>query len=269
MKPIAVNALVAVLAASGGVMAAGWFIAGSESESDALNRDEVVELQQRVESLEFALAALQSDRSPAATPLRSSEAVQREVVSNPVQAADTAPAVDAAAAGDRAESRRLRREQQAREKLLQAGWTAAEVDELYRKRDIATLDMMEQNHLAQREMIEKYPELARWRSAQSPMRQSMSDEQYVSYLAATGRPTSARVGRLLPGSPGEAAGLKEGDRIVRYGDQRVFGGGELEYATLQGKYGEPVTVEVERDGATFIMTLPRGPIGVSSFRYRD
>ena len=97
----------------------------------------------------------------------------------------------------------------------------------------------------------------------------MSEDKYESYLAAMGRPTSARVGKLLPGSAGDAAGLREGDRIVRYGDQRIFNGAELHGATLEGEYGQAVTIEVERDGSTFFLTLPRGPIGIGSFRYRE
>jgi S1-C subfamily serine protease len=116
-----------------------------------------------------------------------------------------------------------------------------------------------------REVRDKYPELALMilAQAQNPLRESLGDEKYASYLEATGRPASVNINRLLPGSAGANAGLREGDIIRSYAGSRVFTRSDLERATFEGDYGEPVTIEVERDGAVFYMTVPRGPIGTS------
>jgi C-terminal processing protease CtpA/Prc len=272
MKNAGVIAVVAVLAASGGVMASMWLIAdrAETAVSGSPAKDEVEALRARVETLERQLDAIRTQD------VLVNEAAGQEPVAltaTPAQALVSAEATAAAVAdsspGTRRSSRAARREAEMRDKLIQAGWTQTEIDEVYRQRDIAALDIMAENHLARREMMEQNPAFQRFRGMESPLRQSMSETRYESYLEASGRPTTARVGNLLPGSPGDAAGLREGDRIIRYGDERVFDGGDLEGATYAGTYGEPVTVEIERDGSTFFLTLPRGPIGISSFRYRD
>ncbi len=271
MKDVAVIAVVAVLSASFGAMATIWVTDdGQESTiSAAPDSSELQVLRQRVQVLEEQLNGFEP---LSGVPQPAMAESQTASPLSPVQAPQSGGADPATTATSTRESRydrMARRQQQIQSQLLQAGWTQAEIDDVNRLRDVVALDMLEDSHRRQREMIEKYPEMAGWRGVRDPLRQSMSEEKYESYLEATGRPTSARVGNLLPGSPGAAAGLQDGDRIVRYGDQRVYGGGDLEYATLQGNYGEPVTIEVERDGSTFILTVPRGPIGISSFRFRN
>ncbi len=273
MKDLAVIVVVAVLAASGGVMASMWLLSGDEpmTAAGSTDTDALESLRDRVQVLEEQLDGLdlEDDSVAAVRAAAEAEAMSRMSPAQPPQSSGPGSVPTATSVRESRLDRAVRRREQTRSQLLQAGWTQVEIDEVNRLRDAAALDMLEQSHLRQREMMEKYPEMAGWRSIRDPLRQSMSEEKYVSYLEATGRPTSARIGNLLPGSPGAAAGLQEGDRIIRYGDQRVFGGGDLEYATMQGSYGEPVVVEVERDGAAFTLTLPRGPIGISSFRFRN
>ncbi len=269
MKDLTVTTVVAVLSASFGAMASIWVMDVEQDPPKSVAPDlgELQELRGRVLALEERLDGPGVEPVAGVRAGAEAEAVSRTAPAQRLQSGGASAATTATRESrfDRA----ARRQEQIQSQLLQAGWTQAEIDEVNRSRDAAALDMLEQSHLRQREMIDKYPEMAGWRSMRDPLRQSMSEEKYESYLEATGRPTSARIGNLLPGSPGAAAGLQEGDRIVRYGDRRVFGGGDLEYATLQGNYGEPVTIEVERDGSTFIVTVPRGPIGISSFRFRN
>ncbi len=252
-------------------MASMWLLSGDEAVTAAESTDteELQALRDRVQVLEEQLEGLDDESAAEERAAAEAEAASRMSPAQALASGEPGFETTATSVRERRADRAARRQEQIQSQLLQAGWTQVEIDEVNRLRDVAALDLLEQSHQRQREMIEKYPEMAGWRSIRDPLRQSMSEQKYVSYLEATGRPTAARIGNLLPGSPGAAAGLREGDRIVRYGDQRVFGGGDLEYATLQGSYGEPVVVEVERDGATFTLTLPRGPIGVSSFRYRN
>ena len=53
-----------------------------------------------------------------------------------------------------------------------------------------------------------------------------------------------------------------GDVIIRYDGTRIFSGGELRTLTGSGVVGEPVRVEVDRDGVRLEYEIPRGPLGV-------
>ncbi len=98
----------------------------------------------------------------------------------------------------------------------------------------------------------------------NPIRAELGDENYERYLEANGWPTSARIGSVIGGSPGENAGLRAGDQITSYAGQRVFNLNEINNLTVQGNVGESVLVEVQRDGSAVQLTIPRGPIGISS-----
>jgi regulator of sigma E protease len=63
----------------------------------------------------------------------------------------------------------------------------------------------------------------------------------------------ARVGKILPGSPAERAGLKEGDEILAVGAQPVEDFQAL-VAVVQPKPGARLEFSVERDGQAF--TIP-------------
>ncbi|HEY6101261.1 MAG TPA: M50 family metallopeptidase [Anaeromyxobacter sp.] len=58
---------------------------------------------------------------------------------------------------------------------------------------------------------------------------------------------SARVGAVVPGMPAEAAGLRPGDRLVAVDGKPVASWAEL-VSELQRHPGEPITLEVIRDG---------------------
>jgi len=48
----------------------------------------------------------------------------------------------------------------------------------------------------------------------------------------------------------------------------VFTPRDLDRLTFEGTPGEPVLVDVQRDGQTFQVVIPRGPLGVTSGRFR-
>jgi S1-C subfamily serine protease len=73
---------------------------------------------------------------------------------------------------------------------------------------------------------------------------------------------------VLPGSPGEKAGLRAGDEVVSYAGQRVFNVGELNSLTFEGTPGESVVVDVVRDGQQLQLVVPRGPIGIGGGAFR-
>jgi hypothetical protein len=97
---------------------------------------------------------------------------------------------------------------------------------------------------------------------QQTLRQELGDADYERYLAALGRSTKVGVFNVIPSSPAEQAGLRAGDEILTYGGARVFDMRELNDLTVAGTPGEPVVLEVQRDGQNLQLVLPRGPIGI-------
>lgn len=149
-------------------------------------------------------------------------------------------------------------------RLREAGWSDAEIDSLTELRARAALELEQRQYDAMRQRLQEDPdELSRWRNQQDVMREALGDEKYEQFLQAAGRPVAAEVHDVLAGSAGDSAGLKTGDQIRRYGSTRIFNRMDLMLAELDGEPGEPVSIEIERDGATFHITVPRGPLGVS------
>ncbi len=78
----------------------------------------------------------------------------------------------------------------------------------------------------------------------------------------------ARISGLVPGSPGEAAGLLAGDVVAQVGDDRVADVADLVAAVARRRPGDPVTLTVRRgENRTRIdvklseRTLEDGPVG--------
>ena len=105
-------------------------------------------------------------------------------------------------------------------------------------------------------------------SPDSLLRNEIGDAEYEMYLTANNRPTSVNVGRVLESSPALSAGLQPGDRITHYDGERVFSTFDLTQQSLQGEVGESVVVNIVRGGAPMQVVLPRGPLGISTNRYR-
>ncbi len=89
------------------------------------------------------------------------------------------------------------------------------------------------------------------------------DTAYDWMLYASGRPNQVAVEQVFSGSPADAAGLVEGDIVLRYADERIRNGQDLRQATSTGVAGEWVDVEVLRDGRSELIQLPRGPLGIT------
>lgn len=101
-------------------------------------------------------------------------------------------------------------------------------------------------------------------SPEQTLRNELGDADYERYLQALNRPTTVAVRDVLASSPAEKAGLKPGDQVVAYDGQRVFDARDLNALTLKGNAGEPVVLEVQRDGQHLQIVMPRGPVGILS-----
>ncbi len=63
------------------------------------------------------------------------------------------------------------------------------------------------------------------------------------------------VSEVLPGSPAADAGFREGDIVVKFGDQKIHGPRELQLLVERVPVGSKQTVEVVRDGKTTTLTV--------------
>jgi len=94
--------------------------------------------------------------------------------------------------------------------------------------------------------------------------QELSSSEFEQYLEAFGGRTEMEIGDLLESAPAYEAGLRPGDKIIRYNNQRVFHMGDLRSQVYQAKPGESVAVEIQRKGSSAPETiyLPAGPLGI-------
>lgn len=94
------------------------------------------------------------------------------------------------------------------------------------------------------------------------LRAQLGEDEYAAYLYASGRPNRVEVASVLASAPAGLAGIRAGDRILRYANERIYSPRELRAATAAGTFGDPVEIEVERDGQSLRFYLARGPMGV-------
>lgn len=159
---------------------------------------------------------------------------------------------------DPAKMRERLREQQL-DQLVQAGFTRERAEWIERRTQELQLQVQQAQYDAQRT---GQPVRGGANSVEASLRKEMGDGEYEKYLSATGRPTNVQVMDVLASSAAEKSGIKPGDQILSYAGQRVFDTSDLNTLTRQGTPGESVTVEVQRDGQTVQLTVPRGVLGV-------
>ncbi|QKX18706.1 PDZ domain-containing protein [Microbulbifer sp. YPW1] len=92
----------------------------------------------------------------------------------------------------------------------------------------------------------------------------LTDAEFEQYLQAFGGRTEMEIGDLLDGTPAHEAGLRPGDKIIRYNNERIYHMGDLRTQVYQAKPGTSVEVEIQRKGSSAPETiyLPAGPLGI-------
>jgi hypothetical protein len=242
---------------------------GQPPESDAALRHRMTQMERRLDSVSAANAQLTAELERISDLLESQAAAVPELP----DAARSAPAVDETGAeitdelpGVQARSRfermRRAREQGIAEQLTAAGFSEADA------RHIET--RVEELRVAA--MQSRYEQLrggeptgaAPLADRAATLGAELGDAQYERFLEATGRPTRVGVASVLSSSAAETAGILSGDDIVAYGGERVFDVRDLNRVLLEGEPGEPVVVDIVRDGQPIQIVMPRGPLGISS-----
>lgn len=162
---------------------------------------------------------------------------------------------DIASAARNFQDRRLAR-------LVEGGFSDQEARRVMQQESEAQYRAMQAAWEAQRsgQSLDPFLTMA---NPQALLRDELGDDNYERYLKAQGAPTTVQVTQVLEQSPGGRAGLQPGDQIVSYNGNRVFNVMELRSLTMQGRPGEDVIVEVDRDGVTMQLSLPAGPIGIT------
>ncbi len=147
-------------------------------------------------------------------------------------------------------------------RLVEGGFAEAEARRILEQESEASFKAMQAAWEAQRDG-EGFDPLEAAANPQAILRESLGDDAYARYLEAQGQPTAIRVTQVLSGSPANDAGLQPGDQVVSYNGERVFNVMDLRGLTMQGRPGEDVVIEIDRDGVRMQLTVPRGPIGIT------
>ena len=144
-------------------------------------------------------------------------------------------------------------------RLVEAGFAPDRAAWIDRRTSELTMQSIQAQYQRRRgETVEP----AQLQGGDQTLRQELGEADYERYLTALGRPTKVGVFNVIASSPAEQAGLRSGDAILSYGGTRVFDMRELNDLTIEGAPGQPVVLEVERDGQSVQIVLPRGPIGI-------
>ncbi len=163
---------------------------------------------------------------------------------------------DASGNFDPTKMREQQRERQL-DRLVRAGFTRERAEWIERRTQELQVQAMQAQYDAQRS-----GQQFRGVDMQAALRKEIGDAEYEQYLTAMNRPTRVQVMDVLASSVAERSGLQAGDQIVSYAGTRVFDMSELNSLTRQGMSGETVTVEVQRNGQTVQVQVPRGVLGV-------
>ena len=157
------------------------------------------------------------------------------------------------------------------QQLVQAGFSHSRAAAIVEKQERLQYEQMQfsyEYHHMQDKRSERAKELqTKLQTYSNPRRvfeQELSAAEFEQYLNAFGGRTEMEIGDLVESAPAYEAGLRPGDKIIRYNNQRVFHMGDLRTQVYQAKPGESVAVEIQRQGSSSTETIyiPAGPLGI-------
>ena len=151
------------------------------------------------------------------------------------------------------------------ESLVEAGFDEYQAEEIIRQTEEMQMAMLNARFEAS-QSGEDFNAGEMQAQAVAEFRADLGEQDYERYLEATNQSTSIGVSNVLASSPAEIAGMQTGDEIVSYNGERVFNTNDLNRLTNSSDASGNVIVEVIRDGETISLSLPEGPIGITSGR---
>lgn len=162
---------------------------------------------------------------------------------------------------------RLSQEQEFDTAVLDAaGFSPSEIEDLQTRSEDMEMERLYLRDRAAREGWLRTPryveELGKITSGFDSLREEFGDERYDWLLYASGRSNRVAVVGVFGRSPAAEAGIRSGDRILSYDSRRIFDAEALRRATTEGRPGEMLPIDIERNGESLRLYIPRGPLGV-------
>ncbi len=150
--------------------------------------------------------------------------------------------------------------------FIAAGFDTAQAADLKKRLDETQLQRLYLRDRARREKwlgTPRYTEaVAELDEALTSLKQELGEQDYDRYLFATGQTNRVSVESVMAGSAAQDVDLRFGDTIMRYDGQRIFSWSDLTSQIFEGEAGEIIGLEIERDGKTIEVFVPRGPLGI-------
>jgi membrane-associated protease RseP (regulator of RpoE activity) len=150
--------------------------------------------------------------------------------------------------------------------LIRGGIDPGFAEDIVRRKNSIELKRLELQDRATRDNYlntqRYYDELDGINSQDINLREELGDEQYDEYLYNSKQNNRIKIASVMLGSAGEQAGIKNGDIVLSYNNQRMFTWQELKDATAEGQLGEYVSISIYRNGEVYSFSVPRGPLGV-------
>ncbi|MEM7366796.1 MAG: PDZ domain-containing protein [Pseudomonadota bacterium] len=150
--------------------------------------------------------------------------------------------------------------------LVAAGVDSYTAEELVRRQNASQLARLELRDRARREgyigNAQFRDELRELRQQEVAIKDEVDADTYDRYLYHTGQTNRIAIESVMLGSAAEETGLRAGDMIVSYEDQRMYNWRDLRGATSSGERDETVSITVLRQGDEMTFSIPRGPLGV-------
>lgn len=107
-----------------------------------------------------------------------------------------------------------------------------------------------------------FEEMRSLNSDAGALREEIGEDAYDRFLYLTGQPNRVVISSVIDDSPAQQAGVRAGDVVLSYADDRILAWTDLRNATRDGNRGEDVLIRVLRNGQIVDLSMPRGPMGI-------
>jgi C-terminal processing protease CtpA/Prc len=232
----------------------------------ALHFDQSAGTEKRIRALEAAVAEERNARMLLEEELQALYAALEEISAQPGDLESEEVSEARAAFRDARQQDSAVETDWRRTQLLEAGFSEGRAEWILKRESELQMERMQALYEARR-TGERPPNFRTSMDPERTLRAEIGDAEYERYLEAYGRPTSVAVGAVLESSPGQRAGLQPGDQITAYGGERVFSYEDLSGQTMAATPGQPVVVDIVREGIPMQVVIEGGPIGISNGRF--